>query len=1028
MDAYEAEITRTHDAVRAVDPTRPVMIDGGGATKENTLSVHGDHYVATLDLRYPDLAYEPFVEGGGRGRWTWDMQRPRFIGEDWYASGINPADYAMWGGEVAFQGKAATRDAIALIYRMLNEGYRWGGYYAAWQFWLGRDGGEAQWGANDPRAVFCRQWDWTFGSNQEVSRTFGLFNDTQHSEPLIFTRRLMLGGRTVFEKTTTHSVAPGTAEKFDEQMVMPEVNSRSEAELVLTLSAGGAKVFEDVKRITILPPVKAGDVEEGSVAVWDPKGETIHFLERVGVPFARIASIDSVPETVKLIVVGRDAISEAEATSPKLAALASKGHSVLVLDQAYPLRYQAIPAEMDLAPRFKKDSFDHDIPAAEGAVAFLEDASHPSLEGLENSDFFTWGPDHRVFHNAYIKPTRGAKSLVQCGPRLAFSALVEVPVGDGVMVLSQLDMGDKLATNPVAQHLLIQLIHAGLNYQLKQARVTTIIENEPLVAAMDAIGLNYSSVADPLAAISSPDNDIVMVSATPAHLSILAGNMPVLEDFWARGGTLIFCGLTPEGLADYNRIVGVQHHIRPFRRERVTFPPVRDPLTSGLTTGDVVMLSGERIFGWTADEYVASDVFSYVVDLDDIAPFAKSDFSSYGNIVNGFVGSDGWPLIIDFEFPRDGGPFEIRMDLPSEQTVAEYTHDMSLKYNPTTRIGLVFDGKDRVEFPLKATGDAETFAIDPPRRARSVTLQLLDWQPDPSKRPLVGIDNISLKVQRSPEWHATVRPMLNVGGLVHYVKGNGNIILCNILFKESETVPVNQTKKRSILASILRNLHAVFSGERTVIPGGNLECTPLDIHTKATTYKDERGWFGDQRYTFKGLPAGVHEFGGVPYLIYEMPTSPVPQVLMLGGRGVPGDLPEEITGIPVGRKADALFFLHTARIDRRMNQRDREQNRKFELCRYVIHYADGERVELPVYSEIDIENYVQEKPAALPGAQVVWTLPYDDDGARQAVLYAKQWNNPRPDVAVDCVDLLYGSDRDCGVPVLVGLTAALVGE
>ena len=55
---------------------------------------------------------------------------------------------------------------------MLNEGYRWGGYYAAWHFWLGTDGGPAQWGANAARAVFVREWDWTFGAGQTVTRTF----------------------------------------------------------------------------------------------------------------------------------------------------------------------------------------------------------------------------------------------------------------------------------------------------------------------------------------------------------------------------------------------------------------------------------------------------------------------------------------------------------------------------------------------------------------------------------------------------------------------------------------------------------------------------------------------------------------------------------------------------------------------------------------------------------------------------------------------------------------------------------------
>jgi hypothetical protein len=191
--------------------------------------------------------------------------------------------------------------------------------------------------------------------------------------------------------------------------------------------------------------------------------------------------------------------------------------------------------------------------------------------------------------------------------------------------------------------------------------------------------------------------------------------------------------MTPEGLADYNRIVGVEHVIRPFKRERVTFPLMRNPLTAGLTVGDIVMLSGERIFGWIHDEYVASDVFTHVRDLDDMAPFSKSDFSSYGNIVNGFVGSDGWPLIIDFPYPQDGKPHEIHLDLPSKETTVEYSHDQSINFSPTTRIALLFDGKDRVEFELGTSGDAQTFAIVPPRRARRVTVQLVEWQPDPNK-------------------------------------------------------------------------------------------------------------------------------------------------------------------------------------------------------------------------------------------------------------------------------------------------------
>jgi beta-galactosidase len=411
-----------------------------------------------------------------------------------------------------------------------------------------------------------------------------------------------------------------------------------------------------------------------------------------------------------------------------------------------------------------------------------------------------------------------------------------------------------------------------------------------------------------------------------------------------------------------------------------------------------------------------------VVDLEDVAPFAKSNFSSYDNIVNGFVGSDGWPLIIDFEYPRDGRPYEINMDLPQEETIVEYTHDPSVNYNPTTKIALVFDGKDRVEYPLQPNGDAQVFEVNPPRQARRVTLQLAGWLSDPSKRPIIGIDNIHLQARRSPEWKATVKPLLNIGSMVQYLKGSGGVVLCNLKFQENEAVPANKVKKRTILATVLRNLKAPFSGGNTVIAGANLACAPVDIHTQATTYKDERGWFGDSRRTFKALPAGEHVFEGVKYNIYEMPTSPVPQVLMLGGRGLPGSLPQEIKGIPVNAKADALFFLHTARLDRRMQDREREEHKKFELFKYVVQYKDGQIAEIPIFAEVDIENYRQKEPKALAGAQLAWSSPYE--GADEsAALYAKQWNNPRPEVEIQAVDMVYGKDKDRGVPVLVALTA-----
>ena len=211
-------------------------------------------------------------------------------------------------------------------------------------------------------------------------------------------------------------------------------------------------------------------------------------------------------------------------------------------------------------------------------------------------------------------------------------------------------------------------------------------------------------------------------------------------------------------------------------------------------------------------------------------------------------------------------------------------------------------------------------------------------------------------------------------------------------------------------------------GGKTVIVGANLVYTPLDIHTKATTYKDARGWFGDNNRTFAGLPAGESKLAGVKFSIYDMATSPVPQVLMLGGNGIPGNLPAQITGIPVNMKADALFFLHTARIGNRRNDDDRRDKKTYVMFKYVVNYADGQNVEVPIRSEIDIENYVQKNPATIPGAQTAWIQSYENSDEK-GVAYSKQWNNPRPEVTITSVDMI-PVDGSRGVPVLLGITAA----
>ncbi|HEV3440579.1 MAG TPA: glycoside hydrolase family 2 TIM barrel-domain containing protein, partial [Gemmata sp.] len=177
MDQFEREMLRCTRAVQAVDPTRPVMTDGGGANKDQAMPVHGNHYVALENpggmTAYPGLAYRSNLTGGGRGRWVWDEKRPRYLGEDFYFTGNHP-ELATIGGEAATTGKTGTLKACGLMLSILQQGYRWA-EYAAWDFYLGpNDADDSQWLYFAPRTALCREWDWTFLTGKPVKRTIGI--------------------------------------------------------------------------------------------------------------------------------------------------------------------------------------------------------------------------------------------------------------------------------------------------------------------------------------------------------------------------------------------------------------------------------------------------------------------------------------------------------------------------------------------------------------------------------------------------------------------------------------------------------------------------------------------------------------------------------------------------------------------------------------------------------------------------------------------------------------------------------------
>jgi hypothetical protein len=1008
------EMKKAADMLMQLDPTRPVMTDGGNANLDESLPVYGGHYMEPPFNTFPEGCYD---RAGFAHRQVWPITKakPVLLGEAAFIAGDPLADLATVGGEQTFLGQGEARPGIALILRMLSEGYRWND--VSFTFWT--DGQiPTYYKAWSPVAILSRQWNWSFGSGEQVKRTFGIFNDSRSTDPITFNWNLVLNGQKAGDGSSNHTVAPGMNEKFDMTLPMPEVAAREEGVLTLTLVQGGKTVFEDTKDVSVLPPTAVtlktmGRPEAGHIALFDPKGDVKDFLSGLNIPFTLLPDLKQIPVRTKVLIIGNDALDPTTATSSQLSGWAStgNGHALIVLEQENPLKFQGLPGEMTTDTNH-------------GCMGFEEDSTHPALAGLQNKDFSTWGPDSYLYQNAYVKPVSGGKSLVQCDMDLADSALVEMQAGKGTMLLSQLLVGQKIKTSAVAQRLLLNLLAYGDSYRQTFLDTSIVAADNPfLLKAIDTTGLKYTQAADPLAALGKPGS-IVIINATPANLKTLAGNLPKVQAFTKGGGWIILNNLTPDGLADFNRLVGVNHIIRPFRKEKVTWPGIRNPLTAGLSGGNVVLGSGQQIFSFKAGEYPDPDGYSYVVDLDDIAPFGISTFPTWNNAVNGYTQADGaWQLIENL--PTD--KLVVPITLPQPEKILQFTWVSDTNYAGTTKIQLTINGKDYV-FDTKPNGDPQTFDIPDQPTTTQLTLKALDWQHDPKFKQAdgsvnIGIDNIYIKVARPADFYTKVKPMLNIGAMVEYPNGKGGIILFNVKYQASEQNPANVGKKQAIIAAILHNLKAAFSGGKTIIAGGNLTFKPIDISKQANQFRGDQGWFGDKAHSFAALPSGKQTMAGVDFDIYHFSTSVVPEAIMLGGSGIPGNLPDSVKGIPVNLKADALFFLQAARIDAPRNPDEIKNGKKYEMADYIVHYADGKTETVPIYEEIGVANYMQPTPTAIPGAQIAWSSPYDAAKTSYAVAYSMQWNNPHPDVAISSIDLVYGPDRR-GIPALLAVTAA----
>ena len=97
--------------------------------------------------------------------------------------------------------------------------------------------------------------------------------------------------------------------------------------------------------------------------------------------------------------------------------------------------------------------------------------------------------------------------MLQCDNRLSCTALVESPVGDGLLLLSQLAVGERLPSLGVAQAVLGNLLNYAADYvPVRKATYAAIDAHGPEAKLLDSLNLKYELVQSPLDALAGrPD-------------------------------------------------------------------------------------------------------------------------------------------------------------------------------------------------------------------------------------------------------------------------------------------------------------------------------------------------------------------------------------------------------------------------------------------------------------------------------------------------------------------------------------------
>jgi len=642
------------DLVRSLDPTRPVMFDGDAdpAGKADIISLHRPRAFAHMRL-WPASAYwldAPALLDGYPGTvWQWERDKPLWLAD---LGRLSPAEVSaasvFFGDDVSLDTESHRLAAQATALEVEVIAARDAGVSGICPATMpvSPSSADAEWEALTrafrPVAAFPREASSRFFAGTVVDRTLMVLNDSRDSRSLELHWRLTpVGGGWEVAGRVPLTLAPAARQRIPLAVAVPEIAAGvEEAVLSLELWEGRqllCSTFQQWKLHTREGLSGKVPAPPSRVAIYDPRGETTALLAQLGVESLPISQGDArrALHFVSVAVVGKGALGGSQGASDALLAdlaeFVRSGGVLLVFEQeSYPSALIPLPLS------------DH-----EWAIAFPRSADHPLLAGIEAADLAHWLPDGVVTRRGIVKPARvGFLPIVDSGGErgLQTAGLAELRLGDGRMVLCQLEVTSTFGPNPIAAKLIRNLLQYAAAPPPRGA-VTGVFCDDATAKLLDAVGLKYDRLAWPLPSGALRHYQALLLCNLDRGISEPAR----VQDFIREGGRVVLHQVTPDSLELTQRVVGQRFVLKEMGRGPVSLTQ-RDGPAAGMSNEEFAwMPAGPPIAGLPLP---TGDIADYTVSALVAGP---THHTTPGVLVSGRLGTGLW--VVDQVKWQDAGPF-----------------------------------------------------------------------------------------------------------------------------------------------------------------------------------------------------------------------------------------------------------------------------------------------------------------------------------------------------------------------------------